>query len=77
MPPSMRSRLFSSHMELETTKEVLRTTDLSEANEVILLHLSDGNSNAQAFAEEAREIAGKPAYIACAGLEVNIDKIPY
>ena len=77
MPPSMRSRLFSSHMELETTKEVLRTTDLSAANEVILLHLSDGNSNAKGFAEEVRQIAGKPAYIARAGLEVNLDKMPY
>ncbi len=77
MPTSMRGRLLNSHMELQTTKEILRTTDLSAANEVILLHLSDGNSNSKAFAEEVRQIAGKPAYIARAGLEVNLDKIPY
>ena len=77
MPPSMRGRLLGSHMELQTTKEILRTTDLSAANEVILLHLSDGNSNAKGFAEEVRQIAGKPAYIARAGLEVNLDKMPY
>ena len=39
--------------------------------------LSDGNSNAKGFAEEVRQIAGKPAYIARAGLEVNLDKMPY
>lgn len=77
MPPAMRGRLLGSHMELQTTKEILRTTDLSAANEVILLHLSDGNSNAKGFAEEVRQIAGKPAYIARAGLEVNLDKLPY
>ena len=77
MPPAMRGRLLGSHMELQTTKEILRTTDLSAANEVILLHLSDGNSNAKGFAEEVRQIAGKPAYIARAGLEVNLDKMPY
>ena len=77
MPPAMRGRLLGSHMELQTTKEILRTTDLSAANEVILLHLSDGNSNAKVFTEEARQIAGKPAYIARAGLEVNLDKLPY
>lgn len=77
MPPAMRGRLLGSHMELQTTKEILRTTDLSAANEVILLHLSDGNSNAKVFAEDARQIAGKPAYIARAGLEVNLDKLPY
>ena len=52
MPPAMRGRLLGSHMELQTTKEILRTTDLSAANEVILLHLSDGNSNAKGFAED-------------------------
>ena len=77
MSPAMRGRLLGSHMELQTTKEILRTTDLSAANEVILLHLSDGNSNAKGFAEEVRQIAGKPAYIARAGLEVNLDKLPY
>lgn len=77
MPASMRGRLLNSHMELQTTKDILRTTDLSATNEVILLHLSGGNSNSIAFAEQVRETAGKPAYIACAGLEVNLNKIPY
>lgn len=77
MPPAMRGRLLGSHMELQTTKEILRTTDLSAVNEVILLHLSNGNSNAKGFAEEVRQITGKPTYIARAGLEINIDKIPY
>lgn len=77
LPPAMRGRLLGSHMELETTKEILRTTDLSAVNEVILLHLSDRNSDAKGFAEQVRQIAGKPVYVACAGLEVNLDKIPY
>ena len=74
---SQLGRLRSIHPVSYTHLEILRTTDLSAANEVILLHLSDGNSNAKGFAEEVRQIAGKPAYIARAGLEVNLDKMPY
>lgn len=77
VPVSMRDRLLHSHMELQTTKEILRANDLSSVNEVILLHLSGNNSNASQFQREVQEASGKPVYIAKSGMEINLNKEPY
>lgn len=75
--PSMRERLLKSHMEIETTKGVLLANDLSDINEVILLHLSAGNSNAEQFCSEIEKIAGKAVYVAKNGLQLNLSILPY
>lgn len=72
VPVSMRDRLMHSHMELQTAKEILRSNNLSETKEVILLHLSDNNSDAKLFADEISRVAGKSVYIARKGLELNL-----
>lgn len=77
IPASMRERLLHSHMELQTTKEVLRANDISSANEIILLHLSGNNSDAAQFKREVEEVSGKPVYIAKKGLELMLTKEPY
>lgn len=77
VPVSMRDRLLHSHMELQTTKEILRANDLSGVNEIILIHLSNGNSDERRFVREVQEVAGKPVYIAKAGFEINLDKEVY
>lgn len=77
VPVFMRERLLHSHMELQTTKEILRANDLSDVNEVILLHLSGNNSDAGQFRKEAQEASGKPVYIAEPGFEINLSKEPY
>lgn len=77
VPVSMRDRLMHSHMELQTAKDILRSNDLSETKEVILLHLSENNSNDELFAEEICRAAGKPVHVAKRGLELNLCKSPY
>lgn len=72
MPLSMRDRLLHSHMEIKTTEEVLRSNDLTNVKEVILLHLSARNSDAGQFIESARKIAGKPIYVAKSGLILDL-----
>jgi len=67
-------RVLSSHMELETTKEMLRANDLSQVVNIVLLHLSDGNSNAKEFKQEIESATGKPVCIADKGLEINLNK---
>lgn len=64
VPAVMRSRLLRSHFSLEHVKEFLRANDLSELQEVHLLHLSDGNSDEELFGREIRELVGKPVYVA-------------
>ena len=74
---SMRRRLLYSHMELETTKHILLSHDLSSVNNIVLLHLSSENSNASRFKEEISAITGKSVYVADKGLEIGIGLMPY
>lgn len=77
VPLSMKPRLIHSHMEIETTKGILRANDLSGVNEIVLIHLSNGNSDEKRFVREVQETSGKPVYAAVAGLELNLSINPY
>lgn len=77
VPLSMKPRLIHSHMEIETTKGILRANDLSGVNEIVLIHLSNGNSDERRFVREVQEASGKPVYAAVAGLELNLSINPY
>lgn len=77
VPLSMKPRLIHSHMEIETTKGILRANDLSGVNEIILIHISNGNSDERRFVREVQETSGKPVYAAVAGLELNLSINPY
>lgn len=77
VPPSMRPRLLKSHMELGTTKLILKENDLSDVSNIILIHLSDGNSDEQRFVREIAELTGKCVYAANAGMTIDLTKDPY
>lgn len=77
MPASMKERLLNSHMELKTTAEILKSNDLPEVINVILLHLSDRNSDAELFRRTIERASGKTTYVARSGLEVELSKLPY
>jgi hypothetical protein len=73
----MKDRLLHSHMELSTAKDILMANDLSQVNEIILIHLSGNNSDPEVFVNEVSSVSGKPTYIAKAGFEISLDKEPY
>lgn len=77
MPEAMRPRLLTSHMEIGQTKAILAENDLSQVNEIVLIHLSDGNSDERRFVREVRELTGKPVYAANAGMTIDVSKVPY
>jgi phosphoribosyl 1,2-cyclic phosphodiesterase len=62
--PSMRERLLGSHMELNTTKEILRANDLTDVQNVILLHLSDRNSDSGRFRQEVADCCHRTVSVA-------------
>lgn len=74
---AMRSRLFGSHMELGTTKLVLERQNLSEVENIILIHLSSGNSNEKRFRNEITELTGIATYVANKDMTINLSKTPY
>jgi len=61
--PALKNRILKSHFSLENVKKFLLANDLSKVQEIWLLHLSDGNSDAERFKREVRAISGKPVYI--------------
>ena len=60
----LRRLVIQNHMSLETLKAMLRANDLSQVEEIWLLHLSDVNSDAKLFKGKIQEISGVPVYIA-------------
>lgn len=65
--PALKKRILKSHFSLEHVKEFLKANDLSKVQEIWLLHLSDGNSDADRFKREIMAVCGKPVYIAGGG----------
>lgn len=62
--PALKDRILKSHFSLEHVKDFLRANDLSQVREIWLLHLSDGNSDAERFKREIQELTGKLVYVA-------------
>lgn len=73
--PSQRERLMTSHMELNTCKGFLCANDLTNVANIILLHLSDNNSDEKHFVTEIERQTGKLVYAAHKGLEIEFDRI--
>lgn len=76
-PASKRERLLTTHMELQTTKAVIKAQDLSTVQNIILIHLSDNNSDEALFAEEISACTGIRTIAARAGLEINLSNEPF
>jgi phosphoribosyl 1,2-cyclic phosphodiesterase len=72
----VRARTMQSHMSLQTTLEFLAANDLTEVNNIVLIHLSSGNADAESFKSRAIEHTGKTVHIASPGAELSLTKTP-
>ena len=77
MPASLRPRLLNSHMSIEETKAVLASQDLSQTDNIVLIHLSGGNSDEARFVREVREQTGKMVHAAKPGMTIDVSLKPY
>lgn len=77
IPRRLEERTLESHMSLEHCKQMLRSTDLTRVNNIILLHLSKNNAEPDRFRKEIELLTGKKVYIAERGLELPIDVTPF
>lgn len=73
----LKDRVIQSHMSLQTCRKLLAANDLKAVNNIVLIHLSDGNSNAKKFKQEVQEQTGKNVFIAEKGLVVPFDITPF
>jgi phosphoribosyl 1,2-cyclic phosphodiesterase len=62
--PRLRRRLLRSHMGLERVLAFLAANDLSQVRGIMLLHLSDGNSDAMGFKKAIQAATGRMVRVA-------------
>jgi len=70
-PKFLRDRVLTAHMSLDETKNFLKANDLSQVQNVVLVHLSNSNSHAERFQREVQELTGKKTHIAIPGLVIE------
>lgn len=73
----VRDRAIESHMSIDTCKDLLKANNLELVNNIVLIHLSDGNSDAAGFKKQVEELTGKTVHIADKGMEINLSKTPF
>jgi phosphoribosyl 1,2-cyclic phosphodiesterase len=73
----LRNRILKSHFSLENCKDMIRANDLSKVNNIVLIHLSDSNSNEKQFHKEVSELTGKNVSVAFKGMEIEFNKTPF
>lgn len=69
---TLARRIQKSHFEIENVKAFLKANDISSVKNIVLIHLSDNNSNAKQFKEEIEAQTFITTYIAQEGLEIKL-----
>ena len=64
IPFSLAERVAGTHMSIDTLIDLLRANDMSKVRQIYLLHLSDNNSDAEAFKKMVQQETGAEVYIA-------------
>jgi len=77
VPEVVKNRVLRSHMELSTFKHFLSTTDISAVHNIVMIHLSDGNSNETDFINDIQNLTGKIVHAAKPGMLINLSKTPF
>jgi len=77
VPEITRDRTIKSHMSFDTCKETLLANDLSAVNNIVLIHLSNGNSNACEFQKGIHKATGKTVHVADRGMTLSFNKTPF
>lgn len=72
VPKELRIRLLNSHLNIETLKDYFLNVDMSHTHKIILLHLSDGNSDEKLFVQSIQQQTGIPTYAAKKGLRLAL-----
>lgn len=74
VPNFLKERITRSHFELENLKDFLRHSDLSKTRNIVLIHLSGNNSDAEGFKKEIECMTGIMTQVAYKNLEIDIGK---
>jgi phosphoribosyl 1,2-cyclic phosphodiesterase len=62
-PHFLKERIRRSHFSFEKLQDFFLETDMSDAKEIHLIHLSGRNSHANRFVDEIQKQTGVPTYV--------------
>jgi hypothetical protein len=61
-------------MEINQTVKTILSNDISTVNNIVLIHLSDSNSDEREFKKIVERQTGKNTTVASNGMKINFDK---
>lgn len=73
----LRDRVLKSHLSIQKCIDLLNVNDLSAVNNIVLIHLSDSNSNELEFQHKVQEATGKNTIVAKNGIDLIFNKTPF
>ena len=73
----LRNRILQSHFSLANCKDMLKANDLRQVNNIVLIHLSDSNSDEKQFVKEITQLTYKNVCAAVNGMEIDFKKTPF
>ena len=68
---------YIHHFSLENCKDMLKANDLRQVNNIVLIHLSDSNSDEKQFQKEVYELTYKNVHVASNGMVISFYKTPF
>lgn len=77
IPAALQERVRRSHLSYFTCIEALQANDLTAVNNIVLIHLSDGNADREMFKQGVERATGKTVHIANPGLSIQFNKTPF
>jgi phosphoribosyl 1,2-cyclic phosphodiesterase len=72
--PFVRDRTLASHMSLENCINTLQANSLKKVTNIVLLHLSGDNSDAEKFKNSVKMATAKRVFIATKGMTIDFNK---
>jgi phosphoribosyl 1,2-cyclic phosphodiesterase len=77
MEKTLYDRLMTSHMSLDRCKEFLSASDLTATRHIVLLHMSEDNSDEQRMVREVGRLTNILTTAAYGGLRINLELHPF
>ena len=73
----LRNRIIQNHMSLDTCISFLQVNDLQDVNNIVLIHLSDSNSDEELFKRRVQEATGKRVTVADNNMKMDLNQMDF
>lgn len=73
----LKERIENSHLSFQNCKKFLEANNTTKVNNIVLIHLSDGNSCESTFVKEVIEMTGKKVFAANKEMEIDFNLNPF